>query len=109
MASFALESCSRLHIRLHTIILSYGLGQDEEDPSPLTVITIKTARTLAWKNKRILKKLEVNVKPSLRESAPLVSNVWLYTATEVMKKVMFTFRNIFMLRALTNQLTSGLH
>ena len=83
MASFALESCSRLHIRLHNIILSYGLGQDEEDPSPLTVITIKTARTLAWKNKRILKKLAVNVKPSLCESAPLVSKVWLYTATEV--------------------------
>ena len=109
MASFALESCRRLHIRLHTIILSYGLGQDEEDPSPLTVITIKTVRTLAWKNKRILKKLEVNVKPSLCESAPLVSNVWLYTAAEVMKKVMFTFRNIFMLRALSNQLTPGLH
>ena len=53
--SFALESCRRLHIRLHNIILSYGLGQDEEDPSPLTVIAINTARKLAWKNKRILK------------------------------------------------------
>ena len=54
MALLASESWIMLQIKLHAIILSYGLAQDGEDLSPFTVNTRDIAIKQAWKDKRML-------------------------------------------------------
>ncbi len=54
MAPLASESSMKLQIRLQTIILSYGLAQDEVDLTPFTVSTREIAMKQAWKHRCIL-------------------------------------------------------